>query len=53
MFHAGDLVFHSGDKEVFRLTGVSRPETFRRVCLNSNAAYTGVQQVREQEAVTA
>jgi hypothetical protein len=49
-FHAGDLVFRREDQEVFRLEGVSRPETFRRVCLNSHLARTGVQQARDKEA---
>lgn len=35
---AGDLVFRSGEKEVFRLRGVSRPEPFRQTCLKAREA---------------
>lgn len=35
---AGDLVFRSNGKEVFRLAGVSRPETFRQTCLKAKVA---------------
>ena len=35
---AGDLVFRSGEKEVFRLRGVSRPEPFRQTCLKAKEA---------------
>jgi hypothetical protein len=34
----GDLVFLSGEKEVFRLRGVSRPEPFRQTCLKAKEA---------------
>ena len=40
-FPAGDLVFRKGAIETFRLAGVSRPETFRRTCLEARAAYVG------------
>ena len=36
--HAGDLVFQRDGKEVFRLSGVSRPEGFRQVCLKARNA---------------
>ncbi len=45
-FFAGDLVFRKGAVEVFRLEGVSRPEVFRRICLNAHRARVGVQQAR-------
>jgi hypothetical protein len=51
--HAGDLVFRREGNEVFRLEGVSRPEAFRRVCLNSHMARIGVQQARKHEAAVA
>lgn len=35
---AGDLIFRSGEKEVFRLRGVSRPEPFRQTCLKARQA---------------
>ena len=36
--HAGDLVFRHGGNEVFRLTGVPRPNIFRQVCLTARGA---------------
>ena len=36
--HAGDLVFRRDGQEVFRLSGVSRPEVFRQVCLDAQNA---------------
>lgn len=43
-YPAGDLVFHNGQVETFRLTGVSRPETFRQTCLKARNGYVGVRQ---------
>jgi len=43
-FPAGELIFRNGTIETFRLSGVSRPETFRRTCLEAQKAYVGVQQ---------
>ncbi len=42
-FQAGDLVFVNGNREVFRLQGVPRPESFRMACLKAHMAYVGVQ----------
>lgn len=42
-FRCGDLVFKRGGIEVFRLAGVSRPETFRHTCLKAHMSYVGVQ----------
>lgn len=42
-FQAGDLVFLNGNREVFRLQGVSRPEAFRMACLKTHMSYVGVQ----------
>ena len=42
-YEAGDLAFRQGDVERFRLEGVSRPESFRQVCMKSRGAYVGVQ----------
>jgi len=44
-YHAGDLVFRLGNVETFRLEGVSRPESFRQVCLKARGAYVGVKQI--------
>jgi hypothetical protein len=43
-FKAGDLIFANGNREVFRLPGVSRPEAFKMACLKAHLAYVGVQQ---------
>ncbi|MCA9266988.1 MAG: PH domain-containing protein [Planctomycetales bacterium] len=42
-FKAGDLLFKNGQREVFRLAGVNRPEAFRAACLKAHIAYVGVQ----------
>lgn len=41
-FQAGDLIFVNGQREVFRLSGVSRPEAFRSQCLKAHMAYVGI-----------
>ena len=41
-YPAGELIFRKGPVEVFRLSGVSRPEAFRHVCLKAHQAYVGV-----------
>jgi len=43
-YAAGDLVFRRGQIETLRLPGVSRPESFRRVCLEARQAYVGAAQ---------
>lgn len=40
-FAAGDLVLRRGQIETLRLPGVSRPESFRRVCLEARQAFVG------------
>ena len=35
---AGEVVFRRSGADVFRLTGVSRPEIFRRACLKARTA---------------
>lgn len=40
-FACGDLVFRRGPIETLRLPGVSRPESFRRVCLEARQAFVG------------
>jgi hypothetical protein len=49
-YPAGDLIFYQGKVEVFRLSGVSRPEGFRHVCLKARNAYVTVRRAREQQA---
>jgi hypothetical protein len=51
--HAGEVVFRRAGTEVFRLTGVSRPEVFRHVCLKAQTAWISMRQVREQQLVAA
>jgi hypothetical protein len=41
-FPAGELIFRKGNVETLRLSGVSRPETFRETCLKAQRAYVGV-----------
>ncbi len=41
-YACGDLVFRRGTIETLRLMGVSRPESFRRVCLEAHEAYVSV-----------
>jgi hypothetical protein len=49
-YAAGDLVFRRGQIETLRLPGVSRPESFRRVCLEARQAYVGAAQFQPQPA---
>ena len=49
--HAGELVFRRDGSEVFRLSGVSRPEVFRQVCLKARRALLGFRDVATQQAV--
>lgn len=42
-YPAGELVFRKGSVQTFRLSGVSRPETFRRTCLKAQISYCGVE----------
>jgi hypothetical protein len=41
-FKAGDLIFLNGQREVFRLEGVSRPDAFRAACMKAHMANVGV-----------
>lgn len=49
-YAAGDLVFRRGPIETLRLPGVSRPESFRRVCLEARQAYVSVAAVQPEAA---
>ena len=40
-YPAGELIFRRGNVETFRLSGVSRPETFRHTCLAARRGYLG------------
>ncbi len=48
-YHCGDLVFRKGGVETFRLLAVSRPEVFRRTCLEAHMAYVGVKEALERQ----
>jgi hypothetical protein len=47
--HAGDLVFKHAGNEVLRLSGVSRPEVFHRVCQTAQSALLSVRDVVQQQ----
>jgi hypothetical protein len=49
-YPAGELIFRKGQLETFRLSGVSRPETFKHTCLKAQRSYVGVRQVLERQA---
>jgi hypothetical protein len=48
--HCGEMIFKRGGSEVLRLSGVSRPEVFRQVCLSAQSALLGVRKIVEQQA---
>lgn len=49
--HCGELIFRRDGTEVFHLSGVSRPDVFRQVCLKLRNALVSVREVvRQQEA---
>jgi hypothetical protein len=49
---AGELVFRKGQVETFRLSGVPLPQTFRRTCLETHAAFVGARrETKRQEAI--
>lgn len=47
-YAAGDLVFRRGPVETLRLVGVSRPESFRRTCLEARQGYVAVAALQPQ-----
>jgi len=47
-YACGDLVFRRGAIETLRLMGVSRPESFRRVCLEAHDAYVSVAKLQPE-----
>ncbi len=52
-YNAGDLVFLSQEKETLRLPGVSRPEVFRSICLESHQAAVEIKKAMESQATSA
>jgi hypothetical protein len=49
-YPCGELIFRHGKVETLRLSGVPRPETFRRTCLKAQLSHVGVQRALEAEA---
>lgn len=49
-YHAGDLVFRNGPIEKLRISGVSRPETFRQTCLKARNSFVGVKKAMQTQA---
>lgn len=47
--HAGELVFKRAGQEVLRLSGVSRPQVFRQVCLEAQYARLAVDRVLSRQ----
>ena len=45
-YPVGELIFRRGPIETLRLSGVSRPETFRQTCLKAQRSFVGVQRAR-------
>ena len=52
-FNAGDLVFRLDKTETFRLTGVSRPEAMRAICMKAHTSYAGVRRAMEAQGLLA
>ncbi len=48
-YPAGELIFHKGQIETFRLQGVPRPEGFRHTCLSAHRSHIAVKAQREIE----
>jgi len=49
----GEMLFLRDGREVFRLSGVPRPETFREVCLKQKSTLSAAAQVLHQQSVVA
>lgn len=50
-YPAGDMIFRKGKTETFRLSGVSRPESFKHVCLKAQQAHAMVKNAMKQQPV--
>lgn len=48
LYAAGDLIFRRGPIETLRLSGVSRPESFRQTCLKVRQSYVSVAAVQPE-----
>ena len=49
-FPAGELVFKQGAVETFRLSGVSRPDAFRQVCMKARNSFVLVNEALKQQS---
>ena len=49
-YAAGDLIFRRGQVETLRLSGVSRPESFRQTCLKVRQSYVSVAAAQPEAA---
>jgi hypothetical protein len=49
--HTGEVVFLRDGREVFRLSGVPRPETFRAICLKQRNTLLAMRDLGEQKGV--
>jgi len=47
--HAGEVAYLREGREVFRLSGVSRPDVYRRVCLETKTSLASVRSALEAE----
>jgi hypothetical protein len=50
--HAGEIVFKRSGNEILRLSGVSRPEIFQRVCQTAQNALLSVRDVVHQQVAS-
>ena len=48
-YPAGDLVFRKGPYEKLRLSGITRPETFRQVCLKAQQSHVYIKRDMERQ----
>ena len=51
-YPAGDLLFRKGPVETFRISGVSRPETFRQTCLKAQRGFVGARKAVEFQSAS-
>jgi hypothetical protein len=51
--HAGELIFRREGREIFRLSGVTRPEVFKQVCWKVRTALLSSSQVLREQAEAA
>ena len=49
--HAGELIFLQQGRPVFQLSGVSRPEVFREICLKAQESLLSVRRVLQRQQV--